>query len=77
MHSSRMRTGRLLTVSHSIPCVWWGVCPPGGQMPLDADPPRHVTCDTCWKATLPPVDRRNDTPAKTLLRLRAVIKHSD
>ena len=21
MHSSRMRTGRLLTVSHSIPCV--------------------------------------------------------
>ena len=43
-------------------------------LPLDADPPSHGTCDTCWEAT-PMVDRQ--TPVKTLpcpkLRLRTVI----
>ena len=50
-----MRTARLLTVSRSAR----GVCPsvppdPRMQTPsLDADPPGHVTCDTCWEAKLP------------------------
>ena len=50
MHSSRMCTARLLTISHSIPCISGGVYPPPppvgwpwvgvGQTPnLDADPP--------------------------------------
>ena len=40
MHSSRMCTARLLTLSCSIPCIGRGVCPtcPGCRLPLDADP---------------------------------------
>ena len=45
MHSSRMRTARLLTVSHSFPCISGRClpnCPPTQwrQSPLVADPPR-------------------------------------
>ena len=76
MHSSRMRTARLLTVCRSIR---WAVCPiplldadpPGCRLPLDADPPdaepprsrpppSYVTCDACWEANPPPLDRRNN-----------------
>ena len=75
MHSSRMRTAHLLTVSRSIPCVSGGggeglpnspgCRPPWRQspwmqtpleaypLPLDADPPGHVTCDVCWEANPP------------------------
>ena len=57
MHSSRMCTTRLLTVSH--------VSQGGGGLPnpssLDADPPGHVTCDACWEANSPAVDRMTDT----------------
>ena len=69
MHSSRMRTARLLTVSRSIPCIPIPLTPAGCRplwmqtpsLPLDANPPGHVTCVACWEATLTPVDRRNDT----------------
>ena len=47
MHSSRMRTARLLTVSRSIPCIGGGCLP---NPALDIDPPGHVTCDACWEA---------------------------
>ena len=64
MHSNRMRTARLLTVFHSIPCISGGGLPnPAGcrphppegrprgcRSPLDADPHGHVTCDACWEA---------------------------
>ena len=75
MHSSRMRTVRLLNIS----CSAWGIC----RTPLDADPPSidadppplmqtpwmqippgQVTCDVCREANPPTpaaVDRRNDT----------------
>ena len=51
MHSSRMRTARLLTVSRSAR---------GGGLPtsLEADPPGHVTCDACWEAN--PLCEQND-----------------
>ena len=63
MHSSRVHTACLLTVSH--------VCHGGGPLdadPMDTDSPApdadrlvmHVSCDTCWEAPPPPVDRRND-----------------
>ena len=39
MHSSRMHTACLLTVSHSIPCILRDADPFWRQMPLDADPP--------------------------------------
>ena len=66
-NSSRMRTSRLLTVSHSIPCIS-GVCaqlPPGCRppspscrpSPLDADPPGHVTGMYGGKPPPPAVNR--------------------
>ena len=75
MHSSRMRTDRLLSVSHSIQCVSeGGVCPtplPPPTPPPDADPPDadqpgsrpsgHVTCDACWEANPPPTRKQNGT----------------
>ena len=48
MHSSRMRTSRLLTISYSA----GGIC----LNAPDADP-GHVTCDACWEANPSPVDR--------------------
>ena len=61
MHSSRIRTAHLLTVSRSIPCIsgGGGFCPP----PLNAAPPRcrPPTPD----AELPPqrqTPRRQTTP---------------
>ena len=54
MHSRRMRTARLLTVSRSA--QGWG----GSAQPRDADPPGHVTCDACWEATPTPCEQ-NDT----------------
>ena len=61
MHSSRMRTARLLTVSYSA--GGGGICPtptPGYRTPMDADPPPlgYVTCDTCWEGN--PPDRLTD-----------------
>ena len=60
-HSSRMCTAHLLTVSSSFPCILGGVCPkPPEADPMEAahpleadplDPPGHMTCDACWKAT--------------------------
>ena len=49
MHSSRMRTPRLLIVSRSIPL---GDTPP-------QTPASHVTCGACWEAT-PPCREQND-----------------
>ena len=75
MHSSRMRTARLLIVSCSIPCISGGgggsaqpplmqnpspMQTPGCRLPAGCRPPGHVTCDACWEAN-PLVDRRNDT----------------
>ena len=69
MHSSRMRTVRLLTVSRCMPCIsgWGGSAQPPYWMqtspPPDADhplmqTPGHVTCFACWEATPPaPVNR--------------------
>ena len=63
MHSSRMRTARSLTVSHSIQ---WGVLPnpPWMQIPLDVDPLhaeppgcRSPGCRPQLDADLPPVNR--------------------
>ena len=57
MHSSRMRTAHLLTVSRSIPCVSGGgrVCP-WMQTPLDADPPGGIPpppgCRPPWSCDL-------------------------
>ena len=54
MYSSRMRTARLLTVSHIIPCILGGsgqppppdaAYPPDADPPLDADPPTPWSCD--------------------------------
>ena len=54
MHSSRMCTTHLLTISHSIPCVLEGLPNPPAprrQTPPDVDPlVIHVTCDACWEA---------------------------
>ena len=53
MHPSRMRTTRLLTLSHSIPLSQGGFvqphldADPPDTDPLEADPPGHVTCDAC------------------------------
>ena len=59
IHSSKMCTAGLLTISCSIPDA---EPPPPMQTPLDADPPLvHVTSDACWEATTPSVDRKNDT----------------
>ena len=44
MHSSRMHTAYLLTISQP---------PPPGGRPPDADSPGHVTCDVCWEANHP------------------------
>ena len=69
MHSSRMCTAHLLTISRSIPCILGGLPnppwmqtsleadPPGGR-PTEADPPGcrlagHVNCDACSEANLP------------------------
>ena len=58
MHSSRMRTARLLTVSRSSQGggevgasaqSHWMQTPPG------ADSPGHVTCHACWEANPPPL----------------------
>ena len=77
MHSSRMRTAGLLTVSHSIPCISGGICPtpsdvdrpPGCRLP----PPGHVTCDTCSEANpSPPREQKEWHIAFTPLLLRAV-----
>ena len=69
IHSSRMRTTRLLIISRSISCVSeegsaQSPCPPDADPP-DADQPGgrpsgHVTCDACWEANPPlppPVNR--------------------
>ena len=68
MHSSRMRTVRLLTVSVVLGavCIWGeGWADPSGCRPpflLDAEPPGHVTCDACREANYPsPVDRMRGT----------------
>ena len=57
MHSSRMRTARLLTVSHSI--QWGGDMP----NPPDADPlPPEVDPPGCrCPSHPPPMDRMTDT----------------
>ena len=57
MHSSAMRTARVLNVSHSIPCISggsasWGVLYPGGQNPWLGRPPSPVNRQTGVK-TLP------------------------
>ena len=57
MDSSRMRTTRLLTVSHVSQ---------GGEGLPNPQPPRcrplgHVTCDARWEANPPLVDRMTDT----------------
>ena len=63
MHSSRMRTAHLLTVSHSIPCISWGIRgldrPRGCRIPLpdadslDVDPAggRPPQMQTPWRQT--------------------------
>ena len=70
MHSSRMRTVRLLTVSPEEGIsIQWGW----------TDPPGHVTSDACWEANPPPLwtEGMTHTCKKTLpcpkFRLRVVI----
>ena len=61
MHSSRMRTARSLTISHSIPGV---ICP----TPLDADPPGcrpFLHADPPWMLT--PAGYRPSLDADTSL----------
>ena len=61
MHSRRMRTTRLLTISRSI--RWgsvWMQTPLDADPTLDADPPGHVICDACLEANPPPVNRMTD-----------------
>ena len=60
-NSSRMRTTRLLTVSHSIPCIsGWGCVPNSPWMqtnPSACRPPGHVIVMYGGKPTTPPVNR--------------------
>ena len=74
MHSSRLSTARLLTVSHIIPCILGGhpsrCRPPWRQIPLDTDPPWMQTprsCDLVMHAGKPsPPWTEWDTGVKTL-----------
>ena len=63
LHSSRMRTARLLAVSHSI--RWGGVCP----TPWMQKPPPNTDPTGC---RLPPVDRHLWKHILRKLRLRVV-----
>ena len=72
-HSGRMRTARLLPVSHSIPCIWGGVCstPPLMQTPMEADPP--------WRQILPggrtsPVNRMTHMSKNITLWMVTIIR---
>ena len=50
MHSGGMRTSRLWTISHSIPCIWGGsVQPLLDADPTEADAPFRM--QTPWRQT--------------------------
>ena len=68
MHSSRMRTARLLTITHSIwdergVCPWgsaWGCLPGGGGGSAEGGQPRGVCIPACNGADTPHVNRITD-----------------
>ena len=73
MHSSRMRTGRSLTVCWSLPLGGGGVCSQGEGGLLEGG-----GIPACTEADTPPVDRITDTSENITLAttsLRPVISH--